>query len=116
MGISTIQRSGLLPHLSSHVRLVLLPRLHLPSLVGLQLVVVDRARQHGLEQRHWVQQRRGIESMADFRLEQLDPVAYAFDHSDFLDRQSVYRHLYWNHHDYRILLDECVEHLVPTNQ
>ena len=84
--------------------MVLLSRIHLPSIIAIQLDVVDRTQQRTSQQRHWFHQWSRSQPLADVRLEQLDTLVSPIDGTDFLDHQSIYRDCYWYFYDDRLLL------------
>jgi hypothetical protein len=84
--------------------MVLLPRIHLPGIIPIQLDVVDRTQQRTSQQRHRFRQWGGSQPLADIRLEQLDTLASPVDSTDFFDYQSIHRDCYWYFYDDRILL------------
>ena len=84
--------------------MVLLPGIHLPSTITIQLDVVDRTQQRTSQQRHRFRQWRRPQPLADIRLEQLDTLARTIDRTDFLDHQPIHRDCHWYFHDDRLLL------------
>lgn len=74
--------------------MVLLPRVHLPSLIAIQLDVVDRPKQRATQQRRRFRQWRRSQPLANIRLEQLDTLVDPVDGPHFLNQQPIHRYRY----------------------